>query len=83
MNLAIELDALFIHSALEEPIFIPRKGSIRCNIIDDEDMEPRKTKFTNKEKNVYKHLDETYGIIGKMGINTMKVEIQKENELEK
>ena len=83
VNLAIELDALFIHNALEEPIFIPIKGSIRCNTIDDEDMEPRKTNFTNKEKKVYKHLDETYGIIGKMGVNTRKIEIQKENELEK
>ena len=83
VNLAIELDALFIHNALEEPIFIPIKGSIRCNTIDDEDMEPRKTNFTNKEKKVYKHLEETYSIIGKMGINNMKVEMQKENELEK
>ena len=83
VNLAIELDALFINSALEDPIFTPIKGSIRCNNIDDEDIEQRKTGFTNKEKNVYKHLEETYSIIGKMGINTMKVEMQKENELEK
>lgn len=83
VNLAIELDAMYINTALEEPIFIPIKGSIRCNNIDDEDMEPRKTKFSSKEKNVYKHLDETYGIIGKMGINAMKIENQKVNEIEK
>lgn len=83
VNLAIELDAMYINTALEEPIFIPIKGSIRCNTLDDEDIEPRKTKFTNKEKNVFKHLDETYSIIGKMGVNSIKVEKQKITEIEK
>jgi hypothetical protein len=83
VNLAIELDSMYINTALEEPIFIPIKGSIRCNSIDDEDIEPRKTKFSNKEKNVYKHLDETYGIVEKFNSNTIKMEIQKEIEVEK
>ena len=84
VNLAIELDGTYIKSALEESIFIPIKGSIRCNSIPDEDIEPRKTSFTNKEKNVYKHLDDTYGIVGKFSMNTMKKEnIVKTNEIEK
>lgn len=83
VNLAIELDSTYITSALEEPIFSPIKGSIRCNSIDNEDIEPRKTSFTSKEKEVYKHLDETYGIVGKFSANTMKIDIKKIKENEK
>lgn len=84
VNLAIELDSVYMNAALEESIFIPIKGSIRCNnIIDDEDIEQRKTKFTDKEKKVYKHLDETYEIVEKFNINTIKAQPQKTNEIEK
>ena len=83
VNLAIELDSLYIQVALEEPIFIPIKGSIRCNNIDEEDIEQRKTNFTNLEISVFKHLEETYGIVGKMNINSMRIENIKENEIEK
>ncbi len=83
VNLAIELDSFYIKTALEEPIFIPIKGSIRCNNIDEEDIQERVTTFTNKEKDVFKHLEETYGIVGKFNINTIKVENVKENNIEK
>ncbi len=83
VNLAIELDSFYIKTALEEPIFIPIKGSIRCNNIDEEDIQERTTTFTNKEKEVFKHLEETYGIVGKFNINTVKMENVKENNIEK
>lgn len=83
VNLAIELDSMYIHTALEEPIFIPIKGSIRCNSINEEDIEPRESNFSNMEKNVYKHLDETYEIVGKFSNNSIKVENKKINEFEK
>ena len=89
VNLAIELDSIYIQMALEEAIFTPIKGSIRFNNIDDEDKELRKTAFTSKEKKVFEHLENTYGIIGKLSTNVPKVEneikiedVQIEKELE-
>lgn len=83
VNLAIELDSTYISDALEENIFIPIKGSIRCNNVEDEDIEKRKTNFTTKEKKVYKHLEETYGIVGKFNANAVKLEDKKIEENEK
>lgn len=83
VNLAIELDSTYITNALEENVFIPIKGSIRCNNIEDEDVEQRKTNFTEKEKNVHKHLEETYKIVGKLSNNTIKIEDKKIEENDK
>ena len=84
VNLAIELDNNFITLANQEPIFIPVKSKFQMPIIDEEDIKPRKTKLSKKEKKAKEHLDKTYNVVGKLNIHKIKPNIKsqenKENE---
>jgi len=84
VNLAIELDNNFIKIANQEPLFIPVKSKFQMPIIDEEDIKPRKTKLSKKEKKAKEHLDKTYGVVGKLNIHKIKPNIKskenKENE---
>ncbi|MCI8519160.1 MAG: tetratricopeptide repeat protein [Clostridia bacterium] len=88
INLAIELDNNYIRIANQEPIFIPIKSKFKMPIIDEEDIGKRKTSHTEKEKKAMKHLDKTYGIVGKLNIHKLKpktksIQIGIEDEREK
>ncbi len=72
VNLAIELDKSYIKVANQEPIFIPVKSKFRMPIIDEEDIEKRKTNYTKKEKKAREHLDKTYNVVGKLNIHKLK-----------
>ena len=87
VNLAIELDNSYIKIANEEPLFIPVKSKFEIPIIDEEDIEERKTSLTKKEKKAKEHLDKTYNIVGKLNIHRLKPNSKskedKENEKRK
>ena len=58
---------------MEDSIFIPIKGYVDYPNIDEEDIEPKKTKATEKEKKVRKHLDTTYTLVGKLNYKEIGV----------
>lgn len=88
LNLAIDLDNHLYKKAMEEPIFIPIKGYINYPNIDEEDIEPRQSKATEKERKVRKHLEETHNIVGKLNYKEIGVrygstkEKQEERQIE-
>lgn len=82
VNLAIELDNNYIKIANQEPIFIPVKSKFQMPIIDEEDIIIRKTSHTEKEKNVIRHLDKTYQVVGKLNIHKLKPSKKHQIELE-
>ena len=84
VNLAIELDNNYIKIANSEPIFIPVKSKFEMPIIDEEDIEERKTSLTKKEKKAKKHLDETYNVVGKLNMHKLRPnsKVLEENENE-
>lgn len=66
LNIAIELDNGLYKKAMDESLFIPIKGYIDYPNIDEEDIEPKKYKVTEKEIKVRKHLEKTYNLVGKL-----------------
>ena len=84
LNLAIELDNNLYKKAMEEPIFIPIKGYINYPSVDEEDIEPKKYKLSEKEIKVREHLEETYKLVGKLNYKELGVRYStKENNIEK
>lgn len=83
VNLAIELDKNYIKIANQEPIFIPVKSRFQMPIIDEEDIKPRKTSHTKKEKKAMEHLDKTYGVVGNMNLHKLKPGKIKDRERER
>lgn len=73
LNIAIDLDNNLYKKAIEEEIFIPIKGYINYPNIDEEDMEPKQEKASEKDKKVRKHLDETYNLVGKLNYKEIGV----------
>lgn len=73
LNIAIELDNQFYRKAMEEEIFIPIKGYINYPNIDEEDIEPKQEKASEKEKKVRKHLEDTYHLVGKLNYKEIGV----------
>lgn len=73
LNIAIDLDNNLYKKAIEEEIFIPIKGYINYPNIDEEDIEPRQEKASEKDKKVRKHLDETYNLVGKLNYKEIGV----------
>ena len=70
--------------AMEEPIFIPIKGYINYPSVDEEDIEPKKYKLSEKEIKVREHLEETYKLVGKLNYKELGVRYStKENNIEK
>jgi len=69
-------------------VFIPIKGYIDYPNIDEEDIEPRKLRATEKEEKVRKHLEETYNLVGKLNYKEIGVrysstkEKQEERQIE-
>lgn len=80
VNLAIELDKNYIKIANQEPIFIPVKSKFEIPIIDEEDIKPRKTSHTKKEKKAMEHLDDTYNVVGNMNLHKLRPGRNKEKE---
>lgn len=83
VNLAIELDKNYIKIANQEPIFIPVKSKFQIPIIDEEDIKPRKTSHTKKEKKAMEHLDKTYSVVGNMNLHKLRPGTSKQMENEK
>lgn len=73
LNLAIELDNNLYKKAMEESLFIPIKGYINYPSIDEEDIEPKEYKLSEKELKVKEHLEETYKLVGKLNYREMGV----------
>ena len=82
LNIAIELDNNLYKKAVEEPIFIPIKGYIDYPNIDEEDIELKQTKSSEKEKKVRKHLEETYNLVGKLNYREMGVRYSTKEKIE-
>ena len=81
VNLAIELDNNLIKLANQEPIFIPIKSKFQMPIIDEEDIKPKETSLTEKEKKAKEHLDSTYIVTEKLNLYKMQPNINaKKNE---
>jgi len=55
---------------------LPIKAYINFVIIDEEDIEPRKLKMSEKEKLAQEHLEDTYDMVGKIGNNEIKQHIK-------
>ena len=73
LNLAIELDNNLYKKAMEETLFIPIKGYINYPSVDEEDIEPKQYKMSDKEKKVKEHLEETYKLVGKLNYREIGV----------
>ena len=71
LNIAIELDNNLYKKAVEDTVFIPIKGYINYPNIDEEDLEQKESKASEKEKAVRKHLEETYDLVGKLNYKEM------------
>lgn len=82
LNIAIELDNNLYKKAVEEPIFIPIKGYIDYPNIDEEDIEQKQSKATEKERKVRKHLEETYNLVGKLNYREMGVRYSTKDKVE-
>ena len=88
LNIAIDLDNNLYKKAMEESVFIPIKGYINYPNIDEEDIEPKEYKETEKEKKVKKHLEDTYNLVGKLNYKEIGVrysstkEKQEERQIE-
>ena len=85
LNIAIELDNNLYKKAMEDTIFIPIKGYIDYPNIDEEDIEQKQTKASEKEMLVRKHLEETYNLVGKLNYKEIGVRYSntKENQIER
>lgn len=83
LNLAIELDNNLYKKAMEETLFIPIKGYINYPSIDEEDIEPKDYKLSEKEIKIKKHFEETYKVVGKLNYREIGVRYStKENKVE-
>lgn len=82
VNLAIELDNNLIKVANQEPIFIPVKSKFQMPLIDEEDIKPRETKLTEKERKVKDHLDKTSIVTEKLNLFKLKPNIRRQEEIE-
>lgn len=78
VNLAIQLDKNYIKIATNEPLFIPVVSRFDIPIIDDEDIEPKKTKLTQKEKEAKTHLEKTYKVVDML--NMAKTRVARQNK---
>lgn len=86
LNLAIELDNNLYKKAMEESLFIPIKGYINYPDIDEEDIEPKKYKISEKELKVKEHFEETYKLVGKLNykeLGTKYYTNDKEHEIQR
>lgn len=81
LNIAIELDNNLYKKAMDDTTFIPIKGYIDYPNIDEEDIEQKQTKATEKELLVRKHLEETYSLVGKL--NYKEIGVRYSNTKEK
>ena len=66
---------------MNEQIFIPIKGYINSPKKDEEDIEPKECKQTEKESKVKKHLEDTYNLVGKL--NYKEIGVRYSNTKEK
>lgn len=82
LNIAIELDNNLYKKAVEEPIFIPIKGYIDFPNVDEEDIEQKQSKASEKEKKVKKHLEDTYNLVGKLNYREMGVRYSTKEKFE-
>jgi len=80
LNIAIDLDNNLYKKAVEDTVFIPIKGYINYPNIDEEDIEQKSSKASKKEKQVRKHLEETYNLVGKLNYKEIGVRYSSTKE---
>lgn len=80
LNLAIELDNHLYKKAMEEELFNPIKGYINYPAIDEEDMEPREYKLSEKELKIKEHFEQTYKLVGKLNYREIGSRYNHNNE---
>lgn len=73
LNIAIELDNNLYRKAMEDTVFIPIKGYVDYPNIDEEDIEQKQSKATEREILVRKHLEDTYNLVGKLNYKEIGV----------
>lgn len=73
LNLAIELDNHLYKKAMEEELFNPIKGYINYPSIDEEDIEPREYKLSEKELEIKEHFEQTYKLVGKLNYKELGI----------
>ena len=83
VNLAIQLDNNYIKKATKEPLFIPVVSKLDIPIIDDEDIEQKKTSLTPKEKEAKLHLEKTYKVVDMLNMAKTRVARRKKEEKQK
>ena len=83
VNLAIQLDNNYIKKATKEPLFIPVVSKLDIPIIDDEDIEQKKTSLTPKEKEAKLHLEKTYKVVDMLNMAKTRVARRKKEEIQK
>lgn len=83
VNLAIQLDNNYIKKATKEPLFIPVVSRFDIPIIDDEDIEQKKTTLTPKEKEAKLHLEKTYKVVDMLNMAKTRVARRKKEEKQK
>ena len=83
VNLAIQLDNNYIKKATKEPLFIPVVSRFDIPIIDDEDIEQKKTTLTPKEKEAKLHLEKTYKVVDMLNMAKTRVARRKKEEIQK
>ena len=83
VNLASQLDNNYIKKATKEPLFIPVVSKFDIPIIDDEDIEKKKTTLTPKEKEAKLHLEKTYKVVDMLNMAKTRVARRKKEEKQK
>ncbi len=84
LNLAIELDNHLYKKAMEEELFNPIKGYINYPAIDEEDIEPKAYKLSEKELQIKEHFEQTYKLVGKLNYKELGVKygVTKEKNID-
>lgn len=83
VNLAIQLDKNYIKIATKEPLFIPVASRFDVPIIDEEDIEPKKTTLTRKEKEAKLHLEKTYKVVDMLNMAKTRVSRRQKQQDER
>lgn len=73
LNIAIDLDNSLYKKAMDESLFIPIKGYINYPSIDEEDIEVKELRSSEKEIKVRKHLEKMYSVVGKLNLKEIGV----------
>lgn len=79
LNVAIDIDHSFYKKAEAEPLFFPIKTYI--NFPDMEEEQTRTINLTKKERKAQEHLEKTMKLVGKLSLNNIRLNREKNKEI--